>query len=116
MNQRLPMLEEEKSWFLAHARFERTTMKCEYLDDDVQGAVGWFAIPAKNNISMEKILRKTLGEVELLLIEIYSNHNVYSYNDVEEFDDYLANNIKELNINNNVIWGTIHQYYGHGEA
>ena len=43
-------------------------------------------------------------------------HEVFSLSDVEEVDDHLAANLRDIEPGKQTVWGTIHGYKGEGEA
>jgi len=50
------------------------------------------------------------------LVDIADLQEVYDLDDIEEFDEHLADNFKAIEPGKRTIWGTIHMYRGEGEA
>ena len=103
-------------YYTALVTFERTEQETEYLPEDVQGAVGYFAIASKDEESAIETLRDGLEHEGLRLIEVDEISEFEHLNLPELDDEHLIQNIKNWEPDKYWTWGTLHVYLADGEA
>jgi hypothetical protein len=52
----------------------------------------------------------------LRLLDIDDLTEVFGPDDIDQFDDHLATNVREFEEGHRTAWGTLHCYKGDGEA
>jgi len=106
---------EERAW-LALVTFERKTDETDVLPQWAQGACGWMvALGSDFEIAYQRLVRD-LGHCALRILEVADELEVFTPKDVEDTDEYLASNWREIEPGKHTVWGTLHSYKGEGEA
>ena len=96
--------------------FENTGEKSDFIPENCWGASGLVAVDTTDEDELEKILRVGFSHINLRLLDIGSVEKVRSVKEVEDRDEHLANNIREWEAGHRWVIGTVHGYYGEGEA
>jgi hypothetical protein len=102
--------------FIALVTFENSGDVLEILPAECNGACGWMAVKAETDTQVLDALRKELSQIELKLVEVDRVTQVYSTDEIAEYDDHLAVNVAEWEPGKATVWGTIHTYLAEGEA
>lgn len=62
------------------------------------------------------LLIQDVEHLGLRVVNITDEHEVFGEDEIEEIDEHLASNFKEIEPEKQTVWGTIHCYKGEGEA
>ena len=108
-------MSDERRW-LALVTFERRDDEQEMVPDWAHGAGGWMIAVAATEDTARRLLIRDIEHCGLRVLEIDDLHEVFSLSDVEEVDDHLAANLRDIEPGKQTVWGTIHGYKGEGEA
>jgi hypothetical protein len=103
-------------WWLALVTFERRYGEQDVLPEWAQGACGWMAALAPDEETMLQLLVRDVEHVGLRVLEITGQREVFVDDEIEEIDEHLADNFREIEPGKRTVWGTIHCYRGEGEA
>jgi hypothetical protein len=106
----------EGRWWIAMVTFERRTEDQDILDETDQGAVGWLAALARGEDEARRLLVRDIEQVGLRVLEIADVREVFTVEEIAEFDAHLAKNFWHIEAGKQTVWGTIHCYAGDGEA
>jgi hypothetical protein len=96
--------------------FERREDRQEILPEWAQGAVGWMIALAPDDQTARQLLVRDVEHRRLRVLEIDDERELFEEGEVEEIDEHLALNFREIEIGKQTVWGTIHCYKGEGEA
>ena len=102
--------------FIALVTFENNGDVLEILPAECHGACGWMAVKAATDTQALDALRKDLAQVELRLVEVDRVTQVYSMDEIADYDDHLAMNVSKWEPGKATVWGTIHSYLAEGDA
>ena len=116
MKNDLPKPESGARWWLVLVTFENSGDSLEIFSSEHQGAVGWMAVVAKDEDELVDRLQESLSADGYNFVEGDDLRVVKSIHDIEEIDDYLAANVRELEPAKFVVWGTVHRYLADAEA
>jgi hypothetical protein len=105
----------ERSW-LALVTFERQAETQEVLPEWAHGACGWMIALGPDFQTASQRLVRDLEHNGLRVLEVADECEVFSPEDVDETDEHLANNWREIEADKQTVWGTLHGYKGEGEA
>lgn len=103
-------------WWIALVTFERRREGGDILPDWAQGACGWMVALAPDEETVLRLLVRDLEHHDLRVIEIQNVQDVFGDDEVDEFDDHLAENFRNIEEGKQTVWGTLHCYKGEGEA
>ncbi|MCY7281571.1 MAG: hypothetical protein LH610_11895 [Sphingomonas bacterium] len=103
-------------WWVARVTFERRNEEQDILPDWAHGGCGWMVALAPNEETARGLLVRDVEYHGLRVIEIDDGREVFGDDEIEEIDDYLAMNFREIEPEKQTVWGTIHCYKGEGEA
>jgi hypothetical protein len=103
-------------WWLALVTFERRDEEQDILPDWAHGASGWMIALAPDEEAARQILVRDVEYRGLRVLEIDEDREVIGEDEIEEIDDHLASNFREIEPGKQTVWGTIHCYKGEGEA
>ena len=103
-------------FFICLASFENAGKESDFIPENCWGASGLVAVDAEDEDELEKILRAGFQHIHLRLVEISSIELVESAEEVENRDSHLADNIRDWETGHRWVIGTVHGYYGEGEA
>ena len=71
---------------------------------------------ARDEDELRQLLVRDLEHHGLQVLEIDKGREVFSAEDVEELDEHLGANFREIEPGKQTVWGTIFGYKGEGEA
>jgi hypothetical protein len=108
-------MSDERRW-LALVTFERRDDEQEILPEWAHGAGGWMIAVAPDEETARRLLIRDVEYCGLRVLEIDDVQEVFSFTEVEEVDDHLATNLRDIEPGKQTVWGTIHGYKGEGEA
>jgi hypothetical protein len=103
------MAQTSEQWWVALVTFERGPQPQDILPKEYQGASGWMACLASHETDEDAIthqIETALSAVGLNAREIERVTPVWDSEDVEAFDECLAQNMERLEPNKTVVWGT----------
>ena len=103
-------------WWVALVTFERRDEDQDILPDTAQGACGWMLALAPDEETARNLLVRDVEHVGLRVLEIADEQEVFGEDEVEDIDEHLASNFREMEPGRQTVWGTIHCYRGEGEA
>jgi hypothetical protein len=103
-------------WWVALVTFERRDEEQDILPDWAHGACGWMVALARDEEVARHLLQRDVEYHGLRVIEIENEREVYGEDEIEEIDDHLASNFRDIEPGRQTVWGTIHCYKGEGEA
>ncbi len=106
----------DKSQWVALVTFERYNLAQDLLPDWALGAVGWMLTLAYDEDEATEILTRDIRQLGLRVITIAQQREVFDEDDLEELDEHLAENVRNLEPGKQTVWGTIHCYLAEGEA
>jgi hypothetical protein len=106
----------EGRWWVALVTFERRDEAQDILPDWAHGACGWMVALAPDEDIAEALLVRDVEYHGLRVIKIANQCEVFGDDEVEEIDDHLAKNFREIEPGKQTVWGTLHCYKGEGEA
>ena len=96
--------------------FERRDEEQDILPEWARGACGWMVALAPDEEAARRLLVRDVEYHRLRVVEIDSAREVFGDDEIEEIDDHLAMNFREIEPGKQTVWGTIHCYKGEGEA
>jgi hypothetical protein len=96
--------------------FEREDEEQDILPESAHGACGWMIALAPDEEAARMLLVRDVEYHGLRVVEIDKEREVFGDDDIEEIDDHLAINFREIEPGKQTVWGTIHCYKGEGEA
>lgn len=103
-------------FWLALITFERRDEAQDILPAWAHGACGWMVAIAPDEDTARELLLRDLEHRGLRVLEVDNVREAFSHKDVEEVDDHLAWNLREIEPGKETVWGTIHGYKGEGQA
>jgi len=103
-------------WWVALVTFERRDEGQGILPDWAHGACGWMVALAPDKETARGLLIRDVEHHGLRVIDIDDEREVFGDDEIEEIDDHLAMNFREIEPEKQTVWGTIHGYKGKGEA
>jgi len=103
-------------WWVAMVTFERREDEQDILPDWAHGACGWMVALAPDEEAAREVLVRNVEYHGLRIIEVSDEQEVFSEEEIEEVDEHLATNFREIEPGKQTVWGTIHCYKGEGEA
>jgi hypothetical protein len=103
-------------WWVALVTFERRDEDQDILPYTAQGACGWMLALAPDEETARSLLVRDVEHVGLRVLEIADEQEVFGEDEVEDIDEHLASNFREMEPGRQTVWGTIHCYRGEGEA
>jgi hypothetical protein len=106
---------DERSW-LALVTFERRTQDSDILPAWAHGACGWMIGIAPDLATACDRFARDLRYCGMSLLEVEDAREVFDPEDVQEVDDHLAENWREIEPGKQSVWGTLHGYKGEGEV
>ena len=95
--------------------FERRAAESKILPDWAQGACGWQAVWADNEENARSTLARNLAAVDLRLLEVDHAKPITS-REVEDYDEWLSENLRKVEPGRQAVRGTIHCYAADGEV
>jgi len=107
--------DDERLW-LALLTFERCAEGQDILPDWAHGACGWLLALAPDEEAARQVLIRDLENAGLRVLRIDKLREAFGEDDVEEVDDHLASNFRDIESGKQTVWGTIYGYSGEGEA
>ena len=105
----------ERFW-LALITFERRNEEQEILPDWAHGACGWMVAVAPDEKTARELLVRDVECCGLRVLQVDQVREAFSHKDIEDVDDHLARNLREIEPGSQTLWGTVHGYKGEGEA
>lgn len=106
----------DKSQWVALVTFERCDLAQDLLPDWALGAAGWMFALAYDEDDATEILTRDITQLGLRVVTISEQREVFDEDDIEELDEHLAENVRNLEPGKQTVWGTIHCYLAGGEA
>jgi hypothetical protein len=103
-------------WWIGLVTFERREEQQEILPAWAYGACGWMVALASDEEAARALFVRDVEYHGLRVIEIEGEREVFGEDEIEEVDDHLAMNFREIETDKETVWGTIHCYKGEGEA
>lgn len=103
-------------WWAAIVTFERRNEEHNILPAWAHGACGWMVALAPDEAVARNLLQKDVEFHGFRVIEIENEREVFGEDEIEEIDDHLASNFRDIELGKKTVWGTIHCYKGEGEA
>lgn len=103
-------------WWIALATYERRGDEQEVLPGWAQGAVGWMVALAPDEETARQLIVRDLEYHDLRVLEIKDEQEVFSEEEIDEFDEHLGANFRDIEPGRSTVWGTLHCYKGEGEA
>ena len=101
---------------MALVTFERREQEQEILPDWAWGACGWMIAIATDEDDARDRLVRDVAQCGLRVVEIDDVREFFDDDEVQEIDDHLALNFRDIEPGKQTVWGTIHGYKGEGEA
>ena len=96
--------------------FERDKPIQDVLPDWAWGACGWMFTSGHDEDEACAYLTRDTEFHGLRVVEIDRLTEVFGPEDIDEFDDHLATNVRHFEEGHRTAWGAIHCYKGEGEA
>jgi len=103
-------------FFVCLVSYENTGKETDLIPPDCWGAVGWLAVDAESEYQLREVIKVEFDYLELKLIEINEIEKVSSIEQVNAKDSWLAKNVEDWEYGKRWVVGTLHGYYGEGEA
>jgi hypothetical protein len=103
-------------WWLALITFERHDKEQDILPDWALGASGWMVALAPDEETARLLFILDIEHRGLRMITIQDEREVFDEDEIEQIDDHLAMNFREIETGKSTVWGTIHCYMGEGDA
>jgi hypothetical protein len=103
-------------WWVALVTFERRDEEQDILPDWAHGACGWMVALAPDNETARGLLVRDVEYHGVRVIKIDEEREVFGDDEIDEIDEHLAMNFREIEPGKQTVWGTIHCYKGEGEA
>lgn len=102
--------------WVALVTFERRGSGNDILPDWAHGACGWMLARARNLRAARNLLVRDLEHHDLRVLEIANEREARSDDEIEQIDEHLAANLRNIEVGKETVWGTLHCYKGEGEA
>jgi hypothetical protein len=108
--------EDRQKCFIALVTFERSGGRTEIIAPEAEGASGWIGVMTDDGREVERLLRQSLSEIGLRLLEVSEVLEIWDSDEVVEIDKHLAANIQKWETGHKwktgqeTIWGTIHPH------
>ena len=102
--------------WIALVTLERREEAQAILPDWSHGACGWMVAIAPDEENARRLLVRDVESCGLRVIEIDHVRELFSDEAIEEIDDHLALNLRDIEPGKQTIWGSLHGYKGEGEA
>ncbi len=118
----MQIAENRQRCFIALVTFEKNGDRTKILAPEAKGASGWIGVMTNDGDEVERLLRQSLFEIGLRLVEVSKVLEIWDSGEVVEFDKHLAANIQKWQtgqkwqIGQNTVWGAIHPYYADGKG
>ena len=103
-------------WWVALVTFERRDEEQDILPDWARGACGWMVALAPDEETARGLLVRDIEHHGLRIIEIEEEREVFGEGEIDDIDEHLAMNFREIEPGKQTVWGTIHCYKVEGEA
>jgi hypothetical protein len=103
-------------WWAALVTFERRDEEQEFLPNWAQGASGWMIALAPDEETAHRLLVRDVEHSGFRVLEIKEVVEIFGDDEIEEIDDHLAANFRDLEPGKRTIWGTLHCYTADAEA
>ena len=103
-------------YWLSLVAFERAHPDQNVLPDWAEGAVGWMVALAPDGDTARDLLVRDLGQHGLRVLEVQEVQEVAGADQIEEIDEHLAANFRDIEPGKQTVWGTLNCYVGEGEA
>jgi hypothetical protein len=103
-------------WWIALVTFERREDDQDILPDWAHGACGWMVALAPDEETARSLLIRDVEYHGLRVLEIDKHREVLGDDEIEQIDDHLAMNFRDIKPGKQTVWGTIHCYKGEGES
>lgn len=103
-------------WWVALVTFERRDEAQDILPEWAQGGCGWMVALASDEEAARSVLVRDLEHHALRVLEIADEREVFGEDEIEEIDEHLASNFRDIEPGKQSVWGTIQCYKGEGEA
>ena len=116
MSKDLSISGHHDDWWIALITFENDGDVLGILSPEQQGAAGWMAGRAENEDQLAERIGSALSEVGLRLVSIEDERTVGTITEIEEIDEHLADNMRNRETNEHVVWGSLHPFLAEGEA
>ena len=107
--------DHERSW-VALVTFERRANEQDILPESAHGACGWMAVLATEEEEVRRFLVRDVEHHGVRVLEIADVREVFGAEDVNEIDEHLGANFRDIDPGMQTVWGTLHCYMGEGEA
>lgn len=98
--------------YLALVTFEHDGDDGDRLPFRYQGACGWVAVQADEEIQAAENVGRAFSAMRLKVVELDQLQPVLSADEIIAIDPHLAENVRNLEQGQNTVWGTIHCYVG----
>ena len=96
--------------------FERCNEEQDLLPKWAHGACGWMVALAPDEEVARGLFIQDVEHHGVRVMEISDEREVFGEDEIEEIDDHLASNFREIETGRMTVWGTIYCYKGDGEA
>lgn len=96
--------------------FERCNQEQDLLPKWAHGACGWMVALAPDEEVARGLFIQDVEHHGVRVMEISDEREVFGEDEIEEIDDHLASNFREIETGRMTVWGTIYCYKGDGEA
>lgn len=106
---------DDRRW-LGLVAFERARDDQEVLPDWAEGAAGWMVALAPDEDAARRLLVRDTEHHGLRVLEIEKLHECPEAAEIDEIDEHLAANLRDIEPGKQTVWGTLHCYAGEGEA
>jgi hypothetical protein len=103
-------------WWVALVTFERRDERQEILPNWAQGACGWMVALASDEDVARVLIGRDLEHHGLRVLEIADEQEVFDEEEIDEIDNHLGANFRNIEPGKQTVWGTIHCYKGEGET
>jgi hypothetical protein len=103
-------------WWVALVTFERRDEQQDILPDWAQGACGWMVALASDEDAARALIVRDVEYLGLRVLEIADEQEVFGEDEIDELDDHLGANFRDIEPGKQTVWGTLHCYKGEGEA
>lgn len=103
-------------WWIAMVTFERDRPDQDVLPDTAWGACSWMFTSGQTEDEACGYLKRDLEYRGLRVVEIEDLTEVFGPDEIDDFDDHLALNVRNFEEGHRTAWGTMHCYRGDGEA
>jgi hypothetical protein len=83
-------------WWVALVTFERRHEGGDILPGWAQGACGWMVALSPDEDTARRLILRDLEHHQLRVLEIADTQEVFGENEIEEIDEHLALNFREI--------------------